>query len=175
MTKEEKINVIAELSEKFRSNAHFYITDTSGFTVAEINKFRALCYKQGIEYKVYKNTLIKKALEGMEADYTALDSALKGVSGVMFSKENANAPAKLIKGFQKEDPKDRPRFKAASIFTDIFLGENQLDALVRLKSKQELIGDVIALLQSPAKKVLSALLSGEHKLAGIVKTLSERE
>lgn len=175
MTREDKVTIIAELSDKFKSNAHFYITDSSGLSVADVNKFRSLCYKQGIEYKVYKNTLIKKALETLDADFAEINPALKGFSGVLFSKENANAPAKLIKSFQKDDPKDRPRFKAASIDTDIFLGENQLDALVRLKSKQELIGDVIAILQSPAKNVLSALMSGQNKLAGIVKTLSERE
>lgn len=175
MTRQEKAQVIASLTEKFQSNQHFYITDTSGLTVAEINKFREMCFKSGIEYRVAKNTLIKKALDGLEGDYSELYAALKGVSGVMFSAENSSAPAKLIEKYKKEDKKDRPKFKAASIDTDIFLGEDQLKALVGLKSKQELIGEVITLLQSPAKNVISALQSGENKLAGIVKTLSERE
>jgi large subunit ribosomal protein L10 len=175
MTREEKAQVIASLTEKFQANQHFYITDTSGLTVAEINKFREMCFKSGVEYKVAKNTLIRKALENLDTDYTPLFEALKGVSGIIFSEENANAPAKLIEKYKKEDKKERPKFKAASIYSDIYIGENQLKALANLKSKQELIGDIIALLQSPAKNVVSALQSGEHKLAGIVKTLSERE
>lgn len=174
MTREEKEQVIVSLTEKFQSNNHFYITDTSGLSVAEINKFRAMCFSQGIEYKVAKNTLIKKALENLDADYSALDEALKGVSGIMFSKENAKSPASIIQKFKKENASERPKFKAASIDTDIFIGEDQLITLANLKSKQELIGDIISLLQSPAKNVISALQSGEHKLAGIVKTLSER-
>lgn len=175
MTREEKAQVIAGLTEKFQSNQHFYITDTSGLSVAEINKFREMCFNSGVEYKVAKNTLIIKALENLEADYSALEDVLKGVSGIMFVEENANAPAKIIKKFKKEDSQDRPKFKAASIDTDIFIGEDQLGTLADLKSKQELIGEIIALLQSPAKNVISALQSGENKLAGIVKTLSERE
>ncbi len=175
MTREEKAQVIAGLSEKFQESDHYYITDTSGLSVAEINKFRAMCFKEGIEYKVAKNTLIKKALESLESSDPKLEEALKGVSGIMFVKENASAPAKLIKDYRKADPNDRPKFKAASIDSDIFVGEEQLDFLSKLKSKEELIGEVINLLQSPAKEVLSLLQSGEHKLAGIVKTLSERE
>ena len=175
MTREEKAQLIAGLTEKFQQTDHFYITDTSGLTVAEINKFREMCYKADIEYKVVKNTLIKKALSDLEGDYAELDEALKGFSGVMFVNENANAPAKLIKDFKKSDPDQRPKFKAASIDSDIFIGEDQLDALSKLKSKQELIGEVITLLQSPAKNVISALQSGGDTLAGLVKTLSEKE
>jgi len=175
MTREEKAQVIAGLTEKLQQTDHFYITDTSGLSVAEINKFREMCYKKGVEYKVVKNTLIKKALENLEADYSSFDDVLKGFSGIMFVNENANVPAKVIKDFKKEDKDQRPKFKAASIDSDIFIGEDQLDALSKLKSKQELIGDVITLLQSPAKNVISALQSGENILAGVVKTLSERE
>lgn len=175
MTREEKAQVISELTDKLKENNHFYITDTSGLSVAEINRFRGMCFKEGVEYKVYKNTLIKKALENVEGDYTTLDDALKGFSGIMFVKEIGNVPAKIIKKFRKDDPQERPGFKAASIDSDIFLGEDQLDALSKLKSKNELIGEIITLLQSPAKNVISALQSGEHQLAGIVKTLSERE
>ncbi len=175
MTREEKAQVIAGLTEKFQQNSHFYITDTSGLSVAEINKFREMCYTKGIEYRVVKNTLIKKALDSLETDYSSLDDVLKGFSGVMFVQEIANLPAKVIKDFKKTDADQRPKFKAASIDSDIFIGEDQLDALSNLKSKQELVGDVIALLQSPAKNVISALQSGGDTLAGLVKTLSERE
>lgn len=175
MTREDKAQLIAGLTEKFENTDHFYITDTSGLTVGEINQFRESCYKQDVEYKVVKNTLIKKALENLEADYAELDEALKGFSGVMFVNENANVPAKLIKDFKKQNKLGKPNFKAASIDSDIFIGEDQLEALSKLKSKQELIGEIINLLQSPAKNVIGALQSGEHKLAGIVKTLSEKE
>tara|TARA_Y100001949_G_C15918602_1_gene300166 strand:- start:181 stop:708 length:528 start_codon:yes stop_codon:yes gene_type:complete len=175
MTREEKAQVIAGLTEKFQQHQHFYITDTSGLSVGEINRFREMCFSKGIEYRVVKNTLIKKALENLEADFSALDDALKGFSGIMFVEENANIPAKVIKDFKKTDKNQRPKFKAASIDTDIFIGEDQLDALSKLKSKQELVGEVIGLLQSPAKNVISALKSGGDTLAGLVKTLQERE
>ena len=175
MTREDKAQLISDLTAKFKDTDHFYIADTSGLTVAEINKFRGMCYSKGVEYKIVKNTLIKKALENVDGDFSSLDEVLKGTSGIMFVNENANAPAKIIKDFKKEDPQERPKFKAASIDSDLFIGEDQLGALASLKSKQELIGEVITLLQSPAKNVLSLLQSGEQKLAGIVKTLSERE
>ena len=175
MTREQKAQLITDLTAKFKETDHFYITDTSGLTVAQVNRFREMCFKKGVEYKMVKNTLIKKALENLDGDYSSLDQVLKGTSGIMFVNENANAPAKIIKDFKKGDSKDRPAFKAASIDSDLFIGADQLDALASLKSKQELIGDVIALLQSPAKTVISQLQSGGHKIAGIVKTLSERE
>ena len=174
MTREEKAQLVAGLTEKFQQNNHFYITDTSGLSVAEINKFREMCFKSGIDYKVVKNTLIKKALDNLEADFSELEEALKGFSGIMFISENANIPAKVIKDFKKDDPEQRPKFKAASIDSDIFIGEDQLDSLSKLKSKNELIGEIITLLQSPAKNVISALKSGGDTLGGIVKTLSER-
>ena len=175
MTREEKAQIIAELTDKLNENSHFYITDTSGLTVAEVNKFRRMCFQEGVEYRIVKNTLIQKALENLEADYTEMFEVLKGTSGIMFSMDNGKVPAKIIKDFKKEDPEQRPTFKAASIDTDIFLGEDQLDALSKIKSKQELIGEILTLLQSPAKHVIAALQSGERKLAGIVKTLSEKE
>ena len=176
MTKEEKIQVVDELLEDFNNNTNFYLTDASGLTVAQVNNFRRLCHKRGIGYKVVKNTLIKKALEKLDTDYTSFDgTVLKGFTGIMFSPESGNLPAKIIKEFRKSSGIDsKPLLKGASINTDLFIGENQLDALSSLKTKTELIADVIALLQSPAKNVISALQSGEHKLAGIVKTLSER-
>jgi large subunit ribosomal protein L10 len=174
MTREEKAQVIEELSQKFADNAHFYITDAGGLTVAQINAFRRLCYKSGIEYKVYKNTMIRKALERQEGvDYSPIFGSLHGFSGVMFSKETGNLPARVIKEFRKKLD-GKPVLKAASIQSDFFIGDENLNTLNDLKSKNELIGDVIALLQSPAKNVLSALLSGKNTVAGLVKALEER-
>ena len=178
MTREEKLEIIDGLTEKFKENPYFYITDASGFTVAQVNAFRRACFEKGVEYKVYKNTLIKKALENLEADYTEFSEvALKGFSSIIFSKGTGNLPAKVILQFSKKLGKKevRPLFKGASIDSGIFLGEDQLDLLSNLKSKQELLGDVIALLQSPAKNLISALQSGQNTLAGVVKTLSEKE
>ncbi len=174
MTREEKAEIIKELSTKFQENGSFYITDTSGLTVAEINQFRQLCFNKGVEYRVVKNTLIKKALDTLDADFSGVDPILKGFSGVMFSKEVANAPAKIIKEFKKTDKDGRPTFKGASIDTDLFIGEEHLNTLSDLKSREELIGEIIGLLQSPAKTVISSLQSGGQTLSGLVKTLSER-
>lgn len=175
MTREDKATVIEELKEKFASNDFFYITDASGLSVAEVNNFRRKCFEKGIEYRVFKNSLIRKALETMEADFSPLDeTALRGFSGVLFYNEDGKTPAKLLKEFKKADKENRPKFKAASIQSDLFIGEQHLETLVNIKSKAELIGDIIGLLQSPVKNVLGALQSGQHKLAGIVKTLSEK-
>ena len=174
MTREEKAQIIEELSGKFANHAHFYITDASGFTVSQVNNFRRLCYKSGIEYKVYKNTLIQKALERQEGtDYSPLFSKLAGFSGVMFSKEIGNAPAKIIKEFRIK-MEGKPVLKAASINSDLFIGDENLQILVDLKSKNELIGDVIAALQAPAKNLISALTSSKDTVAGLVKALEER-
>src|SRR5690349_7209983 len=174
MTREEKAQIIEELSTKFANHAHFYITDATGFTVAQVNNFRRLCFKSGIEYRVYKNTLIRKALERQEGtDYSPLFKALHGFSGVMFSKESGNLPAKVIKEFRVK-LQGKPVLKAASIGSDLFIGDENLTMLSELKSKNELIGDVIAALQAPAKNVVSALLSGKNTVAGLVKALEER-
>lgn len=174
MTREEKAQIIEQLTQKFADHAHFYITDASGLTVEQVNAFRKLCYKSGIEYGVYKNTLIRKALEKQEGtDFSPLFKVLNGFSGVIFSKEVGNAPAKVIKEYRTK-LEGKPVLKAASIETALFIGDENLTALVELKSKNELIGEVISLLQSPAKNVLSALLSGKQKVAGIVKALEER-
>lgn len=175
MTREEKNNIIEELAEKLANTNFFYLTDASGLTVAQVNAFRGLCFEEGIEYRVAKNTLIKKALEKQEADFTEMDSALKGFSGILFSPESGNLPAKVIRKFHKTDKAQRPKLKAASIDSELFIGEEHLNALSELKSKNELIGEIIGLLQSPTTNVMSALLSGQNKLSGIVKTLSERE
>ncbi len=176
MTKEDKGTLINELSDKLRDTTHFYVTDTGGLSVKQINEFREMCFKQGIEYRVVKNTFIKKALERLDADYAPFNEVLKGTSGIMFSPEVSNAPAKVIKEFRKKyKALTKPEFKGASIDSDLFVGAQHLEMLSSLKSKNELIGDVIALLQSPAKNVISALQSGQHIIAGLVKTLSERE
>ena len=174
MTREEKAKIIDELSAKFADNNHFYITDATGFTVEQINNFRRLCFKNGVEYRVYKNTLIRKALEkNKDVDYTALFDTLHGFSGVIFSKETGNTPARVIKEFRKK-LEGKPVLKAAAIQSDIFVGDENLNMLSELKSKNELIGDVISLLQSPAKNLISALLSGQNTVAGLVKALEER-
>jgi len=174
MTREEKAQIIEELKQKFAENPHFYITDASGFTVAQVNTFRSLCFKSGIEYKVYKNTLIRKALEAQkETDFSPLFKSLHGFSGVMFSKESGNLPARIIREFRQK-MQGKPVLKAASIDSDLFVGDENLNTLAELKSKNELIGDVIALLQSPAKNVIAALQSGKHTVAGLVKALEER-
>ena len=176
MNREEKAAIIDDLYQKFTDNSHFYITDASGMTVAETNALRRLCFEKGIEYKVFKNTLIQKALEKMDTDYSSFDgTVLKGFSGIMFVTESANVPAKVIKEFRKKSGGESPVLKGASIDTDLFIGDEHVDTLSKLKSKAELIGEVIGLLQSPAKNVISALQSGGGKLAGILQTLSERE
>jgi large subunit ribosomal protein L10 len=176
MTREEKAVVIDDLVQRFTDNSHFYITDASGMSVADTNDLRRLCFEKGVEYRVFKNTLIQKALERLDTDYTPFDDAvLRGLSGIMFSAENANAPAKLIKEFRKKSGNDSPILKGASIDTDLFIGDENLNTLSDLKSKAELIGEIIGLLQSPAKNVISGLQGAGGKLAGILKTLSERE
>ena len=156
MTKEEKAIIIQEVAQKIAGSATFYITDGSGMTVDQINKFRKLCYASGIDYKVVKNSLIKKALQQLNIDHTPLNgAALKGASGLLFS-DTANAPAKLLKQFHKGGIA-KPEFKGASVYADFYVGKDKLDALALIKSKEELIGDIIALLQAPAQRVIGAL------------------
>jgi len=174
MTREEKSVVIQELSEKFKVSPYFYIADSSELTVEEINKFRGLCFEKGVEMRVVKNTLIQKALEaagGEESGYEEIYGALKGPSSLMFT-EVANSPAKLIKEFRESF--DKPLLKAAFIESSVYLGDEALSELASLKSKEELLGDIVLLLQSPAKNVLSALKSGSSTIAGLVKALQER-
>ena len=171
MNKEEKHEVVLALTEQMKEYGNFYITDTSNLTVAKINDIRRKCFESDIKMQVTKNTLIRKAMEAIDGDFTEIYDVLKGSSSIMFSK-SGTAPAKLIKALRKKS--DKPVLKAAYIDTAIFIGDNQLDALVNLKSKEQLIGEIVGLLQSPAKNVISALQSGGNKLAGIVKTLQER-
>jgi large subunit ribosomal protein L10 len=177
MTREEKASIIGELSEKFSATDYFYITDASGMTVEQVNKFRRLCFDRGIEYRVIKNTLIRKAIEQSnkaDVDYSLFNkTALKGFSGVLFTSEAGNAPARLLKEYYKGGL-SKPVFKGASVDSTLYIGADQLDFLENIKSRQELIGDIVTILQSPAKNVVSALQSGGGKLAGILKTLSEK-
>lgn len=171
MKKVEKSQVVEALTEQIKSHNSFYITDTSELTVAAITDIRRKAFQQGITIQVVKNTLIRKALEASGGDYSELFDILKGSSTMMFA-ETANVPAKLIKELRKKGPK--PVLKGAYVEEMVFVGDNQLETLASLKSKDELIGDIITLLQSPAKNVVSALQSSGGKLAGIVKTLAER-
>jgi len=171
MKREEKQEIVKALAEQIKSYGNFYITDTADLTVAKINGIRRKCFDKGIAIQVVKNTLIKKALIEAGVDSEELLSVLKGSSTMLFS-EVGNAPAKLIKELRKDG--DKPVLKGAYIDAAVFVGDNQIDALTKLKSKNELIGDIIGLLQSPAKNVVSALQSGGSTIAGLVKTLQER-
>ena len=176
MNRTEKTVVIAELVEKFNQYDFFYITNSTTMTVAQVTKFRRVCFEKGIEFKVYKNTLIQKAFDGMgdaSESYAEMAEALKGTSAIMFC-ETANLPAKTLKAFH-EAGTEKPLLKGAYIGSSVFLGNDQLDALAKLKSKEELLGEIIGLLQSPAKNVISALKSGGNTIAGLLKTLEERE
>ena len=173
MKKEEKTLVIESLVEQLANNSNFYLTDISTLTVEKTNKLRRMCFNKNIALHVVKNSLLKKAFERSTAkDYQPLIAALKGSTSVMFC-ESGSEPAKLIKEFRRDNSK--PILKAAFIEESVYLGDNQLEFLANIKSKNELIGEVIGLLQSPAKNVISALQSGKTKLAGIVKTLSDRK
>ena len=176
MTREEKTQIIGEITEKLANNQYVYVTDASGMSVADINKFRRLCFERGVEYKVYKNTLFRKALETTVPDVSAFNSnVLQGYSGFLFSNESGKAAAGLLKEFYKGKPEKKPVFKGASIDSSFYYGDGSFEALLTIKSKKEMIGEVIGLLQSPAKNVIGALQSGGNKLAGILKTLSEKE
>jgi large subunit ribosomal protein L10 len=171
MTREEKNQAIDTLVENLSKYNNFYITDISTLTVEKTNQLRRLAFKQNVLMNVAKNSLIKKALERMDGDYSPIFGALKGSTAIMYS-DTGNVPAKLIKEFRKTS--DRPILKGAWIDSSVFIGDENVEVLVALKSKNELIGDLIALLQSPAKNVVSALQSGGQKLSGILKTLEEK-
>lgn len=172
MTREEKSVVIEQLTAQLADNANIYLADISGLDAATTSNLRRACFKAGVKLNVVKNTLLAKAMESSDKDFGELAEVLKGNTSLMIA-EVGNAPAKVIKEFRKKS--DRPLLKGAFIEEAIYIGDEQLDKLVEIKSKEELIGDVIALLQSPAKNVISALKSSGGTIAGIVKTLSERE
>jgi large subunit ribosomal protein L10 len=157
MTKQEKNEVIEFLKTKFNQYDNFYITDTESLSVAQVTKLRRVCFDKQVEMKVAKNTLIKKALEGIDAEkYTGIYDSLNKVTALLFS-ENPKEPAVILSSFRKESKGEKPELKAAFINGDVFVGDNQLKALTNIKTKNELIGEVIGLLQAPIQRVLGAL------------------
>lgn len=174
MKRQDKADIIEDLKVQFEKYSFFYVTDSSALTVGQVNELRRQCHEKDITLRVLKNTLIKKALEDApeEKNFAPLFDSLKGPTAIMFT-ETSNAPAKLISEFRKTY--DKPVLKAAYIDTDVFVGDDQIKVLKDLKSKEDLLGEVILLLQSPMKNVIGALQSGQNTLAGLVKTLSERE
>lgn len=173
MRKEEKNQLIEVLTEELLQASTFYLTDTSALNSENTSQLRRLCFKKEIRLKVVKNTLLQKAMERTGRDYSELFPALKGSTSIMFS-EAGNGPARLIKEFKEKFKTEKPVLKGAYVEETSYLGENQLEFLANIKSRTELIGDIVGLLQSPARNVISALQSSGGKLAGIVKTLSER-
>lgn len=173
MNKSEKSQVIDRLEEKFANSNVLYITDSSTLTVEEVNKFRRICFENGIEFNVVKNKLARIAMTRLEQEkgFAPLYDIMKGPSAIMFA-ENGKTPAKLILEFRKEFKK--PVLKAAYIDSAIYIGDEQLENLKKLKSKEELVGDIIALLQSPMKRVIGSLQSGGNTIAGLLKALEER-
>lgn len=172
MTREEKATVIDDLKAQLADNNTIYLADISGLDAATSSDLRRACFKANIQLSVVKNTLLAKAMEASDKEFGELQDVLKGNTSLMFA-EAGNAPAKLIKKFRKKNK--RPLLKGAFIEEAIFVGDDKLDTLVSIKSKEEIIGEIIGLLQSPVKNVISGLKSGGGTLAGILKTLSEKE
>lgn len=172
MKKEQKIQIIDSLTEEINASNHFYLTDISEMNAEDTSALRRACFEKDIKLVVVKNTLLRIALEKAEGEFEGLDNVLKGATSLMLT-ETGNLPAKLIKEFRKEH--DKPILKAAYVEESLYIGDNELEALTTIKSKEELIGDIVALLQSPIKNVVSSLESGKNILAGVVKTLSEKE
>jgi len=175
MKKEDKSTIIKQLELTLGEYAHFYLADIGGLNAAKTTELRRICYKQDIKLVVVKNTLLQKALENSSIDFSELYGTLVGETSMMLSNVG-NAPAKVIRDFAKANKsKDKkPILKAAYVEESFYIGENQLEALVNVKTKNELIGEIIGLLQSPAKNVISALQSGGSTIHGVLKTLSER-
>ena len=170
MKKELKDTIIVELGQKLKEYPHFYLVDLTGLNAEKTSDLRRKCFKSEIKLEVVKNTLLQKALEASEVDFSPLYDCLKGNTAVMFT-TTANVPAKLLKEYKKEGI---PALKAAYAEESIFVGADRLEELAALNSKNELIADVVALLQSPAKNVVSALQSGANTIHGVLKTLGER-
>lgn len=171
MKREQKAEVVDNLGEILSANKNFYIVDSSKLTVNQINDFRRICFNEGVTIQVVKNTLIRKALERADINED-FSQVLKGTSSIMFA-ESMTAPAKLIKEFRKTH--DKPVLKAAYIQESLFIGDDSLESLLKIKSKEQLIGEVIGMLQSPMQNVISGLKGQGSKIAGILKTLSEKE
>jgi len=172
MRRDEKSDIINSLAETLKEYSHFYLTDTAQLNAADTSDLRRKCFENQIKLVVVKNTLLKRALEQAGLECGELFPVLKGSTAVMFS-NNENTPAKMIKEFRRSHPK--PLIKGAYIEESVYVGENLLDTLVALKSREELIGDIIMLLQSPAKNVISALQSGGSTIHGVLETLSKKE
>lgn len=170
MKKETKDTIIVELGKKLQEYPHFYLVDVTGLNAEKTHALREKCFKQGIKMVVVKNTLLHKALEASETDFEPLYACLKGTTAVMFS-QVANVPAKLLKDYKKEQV---PALKAAYAEEGIYVGADKLDELAAIKSKNEVIAEIVTLLQSPAKNVLSALQSGGNTIHGVLETLSKR-
>lgn len=170
MRKEDKSLIITQLAETVKEYGHFYLVDVTAMNAAATSALRSECFKQEIKMVVVKNSLLHKALESLEADYTPLYDSLKGTTAVLFSNV-ANAPAKLIKKVSKDGI---PGLKAAYAEESFYIGADQLETLTNIKSKNEVIADIVALLQSPAKNIVSALQSGGNTIHGVLKTLGER-
>ncbi len=172
MTKQEKHEIVKNLLAKLNENNIFYLADISELDAETSTKLRRMAFKRDVSLNVVKNTLLRKALEAAEGSYEEFYDVLKGNTSILFS-EVGNAPAKLIQEFRKKNKK--PILKGAYIEEAIFIGDDKIDTLAQIKSKEELVGDIITLLQSPAKNVLSALQSGGSTIAGLVQTLSEKK
>ncbi|OFY69242.1 MAG: 50S ribosomal protein L10 [Bacteroidetes bacterium RBG_13_42_15] len=172
MRREEKNAIIDSLAEKLKEYSHFYLTDTAQLNAADTSDLRRKCFENDIKLVVVKNTLLKRALEMSEGDFNELYPVLKGTTSIMFT-QTGNTPARLIKEFRKRH--DKPVLKGAYVQESVYVGDNMLDALVSVKTKQELIGDIILILQSPARNVISALQSGGSKIHGVLETLSKKE
>ena len=172
MRREEKNAIINSLTEKLKEYNHFYLTDTAQLNAADTSDLRRKCFENDIKLIVVKNTLLKRALEKSDINFEELYPVLQGTTSIMLS-QSGNAPAKLIKEFRKKH--DKPLLKGAYVQESVYVGDNMLDALVSVKTKQELIGDVILLLQSPAKNIISALQSGGNSIHGVLETLSKKQ
>ncbi|MDR0872935.1 MAG: 50S ribosomal protein L10 [Prevotellaceae bacterium] len=173
MKKEDKSTIIEQIKASVGEYSHFYLVDIEGLNAEKTSELRKLCFKEDIRLVVVKNTLLEKALDALDTDFTPLYETLKGSTSILLS-NTGNAPAKLIKSFSEKDKAGKPVLKAAYVEESFYVGADQLDALISIKSKNELIGDIIALLQSPAKNVISALQSGGNTIHGVLKTLAER-
>lgn len=171
MRREEKNAIINSLAEKIKEYNHFYLTDTAQLNAADTSDLRRKCFEQDIKLIVVKNTLLKRALEQSEGEFTELFEVLEGTTSIMFANAG-NTPAKLIREFRQKH--DKPVLKAAYVQESVYVGDNLLDTLVSIKTKEELVGDIIMLLQSPARNVISALQSGGNKLHGVLETLSKK-
>ena len=172
MRREEKNAIIDSLAERLKEYSHFYLTDTAQLNAADTSDLRRKCFENDIKLVVVKNTLLKRALEQSNGNFDELYPVLKGTTSIMFA-NTGNGPAKIIREFRKKH--DKPVLKGAYVQESIFVGENTLETLIYIKSKQELVGDIIFMLQSPAKNVISALQSGGNKIHGVLETLSKRE